>query len=91
MSKIIVLFEFPNMTIEKYDEVWQDIRAGGHENPDGLIHHAGAAKGEGVFISDVWESAEKFSAFGQILVPLLGKNGVEPVEPTVLPVHYHYS
>ena len=91
MSKIIVLFEFPEMSKEKFDKIWQDIRSAGHEKPDGLIHHVASQRGEGFVICDVWSSGDKFSAFGQVLMPILGQNGVNPVEPTVLPVHYEYN
>jgi len=35
----------------------------------------------------VWESQEKFEAFGATLIPILTGLGVDPGEPMVAPVH----
>jgi hypothetical protein len=36
---------------------------------------------------DVWESAEKFQAFGEKLMPLMQQAGLKPDEPVVFPAH----
>ena len=36
MKKVMVQFDFPGMTAKQYDQVWQDLRVAGHENPQGL-------------------------------------------------------
>jgi hypothetical protein len=36
---------------------------------------------------DVWESAEKFQAFGEKLMPLIQQAGLELDEPIVFPAH----
>ncbi len=91
MEKVIVQFDVPGMTSEQYDQIWEDLRAAGHANPNGLISHVGAATDRGWLVVDVWESADKFNEFGQTLMPILAKNGVQEVEPVVLPLHYMYS
>ncbi len=91
MKKVIVQFDSPDMTSKQYDQVWQDLRAAGHANPKGLIHHVGAPTDKGWMVVDVWESAEHFNEFGKTLMPILTKNGVPPAEPVVLPLHYLYS
>ena len=91
MEKVVVYFDMPGMTASQYDQIWQDLRATGHESPKGLLYHVGAATTNGWMVVDVWESAGHFNEFGKTLMPILVKNGVPPVEPIVLPVHYLYS
>jgi hypothetical protein len=38
-------------------------------------------------VLDVWESAEKFQAFGEKLMPLIQQAGLKPDEPIVFPAH----
>jgi len=91
MEKIMVQFDFPKMTAKQYEQVWQDLRAAGHENPKGLIHHVSAQIDNGMKVVDVWENADKFNEFGQTLMPILNKNGITPTQPTVLPLNYEYT
>ena len=91
MKNIVVLFNSPGMTSKQYDDVWEDLRAAGQTNPDGLLHHIGAPTADGWMVVDVWESEEHFNKFGEILMPLLEKNQVPETEPIVMPLHYSYS
>ena len=38
-------------------------------------------------VYDVWESPEAFQAFGEVLMPLITKVGIDVGEPAVMPVH----
>ncbi|MCH7516220.1 MAG: hypothetical protein IIB08_03685 [Bacteroidetes bacterium] len=40
-----------------------------------------------MFWTDVWESEEKFGAFGEVLMPIMSSAGVTPVPPKITPVH----
>jgi hypothetical protein len=91
MKKVLVQFNFPGMPASKYDQVWRDLRAAGHANPKGLIYHWGAQNGNDWVVVDLWESAEAFAAFGEVIMPLMAKNEVPEVEPTVLPVYFEYA
>jgi len=91
MKKVTVHFNLPGMTASQYDQIWNDLKAAGEGNPKGLIHHVGAPTANGWSVVDVWQSAELFNEFGKKLMPILAKNGVPPVEPMVLPVHYEYT
>lgn len=91
IKKIVVQFDFPNMTSKQYDQIWQDLREAGHENPKGLEHHIGAPTDKGWKVVDVWENADKFNEFGQTLMPILSKNGITPPQPVILPLHYEYA
>jgi quinol monooxygenase YgiN len=78
----------PGMNAKKYDEVMPTIEASGQWPPDGLQYHV-AFEADGVFrVSEIWESQAKFEAFGQRLMPILQKEGIELAgPPEVLPVH----
>jgi hypothetical protein len=91
MEKVIVYFDMPGMTSGQYDQIWQDLRAAGHTNPKGLIHHFGAPTASGWMVVDVWESADHFNEFGKTLMPILERHKVPPAEHLVLPLHYSYS
>jgi hypothetical protein len=90
-KKVMVQFEFPNMSSNQFDQIWQDLRAAGYENPKGLLHHAAAPTDTGLKVVDVWENADKFNEFGQTLMPILDKNGIQGIQPVILPLHYEYS
>ncbi len=88
-----VIFHFQGATNEQYDEV---TRALNNEQPmrsladwagGGILSHAAGATPDGLRVIDVWESPEKFRAFGEKLVPLLQQAGINPAEPVVFPVH----
>lgn len=91
MEKVIVQFNIPGMTAQQYDQVWEDLRAAGQANPEGLAHHVGGPQGDNWVVVDLWESAEAFGKFGETLVPILEKNGVGPVEPVVIPAHFVHT
>jgi len=48
---------------------------------------AAGATPAGLCVLDVWESAEKFQAFGEKLMPLIQQAGLKPDEPIVFPAH----
>ena len=78
-------------TTKQYDQAWNDLRAAGHANPKGLLHHICAQKGNDLVVVDVWESQEAFTKYAEILGPIMVKNGMPKVEPTFLPVHNEYK
>ena len=85
---ILASFKIPTMNAESYMNGVNALEAAGAGNPNGRILHVAALQEDGsVFINDVWESAEAFEEFGKILIPILIESGVEPVEPSIYPVH----
>ena len=38
-------------------------------------------------VSEIWDSQEKFEAFGQRLMPILADVGIDPGKPEILEVH----
>ncbi len=88
-----VIFIFPGATIDQYEEVCrginngQPMRALADWPGGGCLSHAAGLTPEGLRVTDVWESPEKFQAFGEMLMPLLAQAGMEAAEPVVFPVH----
>jgi hypothetical protein len=81
---IAVFFEFPNESIEKYDQALAetpDLR-----NQEPRSHHICFKTESGWGVVDVWESEESFAKFGETLGPILQKLGLQ-AQPKVHPVH----
>ncbi len=92
MKKVVIQFNIPNWGTKQYEQVWTDLRKAGHENPKGLLYHVSAPKGNDFSVTDVWESEEAFQKFGETLMPILAKNGVDTSrKPEILAVHYEYA
>jgi hypothetical protein len=88
MKRILVLFRFPNVSLQQYDAIWADLRAAGFSHPEGAVFHVGAATDDGgLTVVDVWESQEAFDQFGKTLMPLLAKHDLPMIQPQVLPAH----
>ena len=85
---ILVRFEPDSqVTAEQYDETIRRLEDGGDFPPDGLELHVAFMVDGNLRVSEVWDSQEKFEAFGERLMPLLADVGIDPGEPTVLEVH----
>ena len=88
MSILVRFTGAPGMGAEKYDETMPKIEASGQFPPDGLEYHVAFNAGGSFRVSEIWDSKEKFEAFGQRLMPILAENGIELVgPPEVLEVH----
>lgn len=91
MESVVVVFSSPEMTAEKFDKVWDELRTAGQANPKGLISHVGFAKPDGTWnVMDIWESAAAFAEFGKVLVPIMQSNMDNIPEPAIFPAHYVY-
>ncbi len=88
MSIVVRFTGAPTVTKEKYDECVSRLESEGDFPPDGLEYHV-AFGSEGAFrVSEVWDSQEKFEAFGQRLMPILAELGIELAgDPEVFEVH----
>ena len=89
-----VYFNFPDTTVEQYDEVCrrlnngQPMRALSDWPGGGCLEHAAWGEESGTLgVFDVWESPEAFQRFGETLMPILGEVGMPQVEPHVMPLH----
>jgi hypothetical protein len=83
---VLISMEFP-ATTDQYDQVNEAI---GEEPPDGLMVHTATDMDGTMRIVDVWESADKFAAFGERLGPaveaVLGAGGPGP-QPEIQELH----
>ena len=80
-------FHPEGMTTAKYDEIIKDLEAAGQGRPKGRLHHSAFGAPDGLSVFDVWTSQEDFDAFGQTLMPILEKHGLDAGQPDVVPVH----
>ena len=83
---IAAYFHPEKLTSAQYDDVVKKIEAAGHGTPKGRVHHSSFDDGNGLSVFEIWESQETFEAFGQVLMPILEKAGIQ-AEPMVMPVH----
>jgi hypothetical protein len=75
------------MTAGNYDEIIQRLEAAGAGNPPGRTYHVAFGEDSGLSVFDIWDSTEQFDKFGETLMPILQSLGVDPGEPSVVPVH----
>jgi len=87
MKQIMVTFNFQGAKSDQYDAIMDDLNPSGILNNSGLLFHACAKSSNGLKVCDVWESEESFKKFGETLIPLVKKHGVEAVPPEILPMH----
>jgi hypothetical protein len=87
MSKIVAIFRVPGMTPEQYDNIHKDLDAIGQRRQEKRPIHIMALWNNGSTVIDVWDSQEDLNKFFETLGPILVKNGVNPPEPEILPVH----
>lgn len=89
MSILVRFTTAPSMTAAMYDETIRRLEAELDSwPPDGLEYHCAFTAGGSFRVSEVWESMEKFEAFGALLMPILSETGVELAgDPEILEVH----
>lgn len=89
-----VTLEFPAMTTDQYDRVCGLMgltpRGAG---PGGMLFHWAAVEGDGMYITDVWDSRERFETFARNRIgPLSQAVGVAaPPRTTFDEVHSHLT
>ena len=81
---IVVRFHPTGMTRQQYDEADQKLRAAGAWPPDGMDYHVCFGQDGDLRVSEIWDSQEKFEAFGQRLMPILAEVGIDPGTPEIL-------
>jgi hypothetical protein len=88
MSILVRFTGAPGLSSALYDGTMPEIEASGEWPPEGLAFHC-AFVADGTFrVSEVWDSQEKFEAFGQRLMPILAGAGIELAgPPEIIEVH----
>jgi len=85
---IVMVSDAGTDNVEQYDQIIKQLDEGGHGNPPGRLSHTSARKDNGsYFVVDVWESAEAFERFGQVLVPLIEAAGGGAPDIKISPLH----
>jgi hypothetical protein len=82
-----VYFSPAAMSAEKYNECIKLLRNAGAGNPTGRSYHASFGPQDKLMVFDVWTSQAAFDKFGKTLMPILQQLGVDPGQPSVMPVH----
>jgi hypothetical protein len=82
-------FRATGFTPTKYDETIKQLeQAGaGFGSVPGRTFHCALEVDGAIHVFDVWESMEQFEKFGEPLMPILSKLGVDPGQPQVSPIH----
>lgn len=86
---IVVHFTGKGMTSAQYDQILVELQKVTTFPPAGQISHVCYQTTEGLKVIDVFESAEVFSAFGEKLMPILQKLGVNAGQPAIYSL-YNY-
>ena len=85
---ILVRFEpASSVSTDQYDETIRKLEDAGDFPPDGLDYHVAFMVDGQLRVSEIWDSEEKFQAFGERLMPILADVGIDPGEPTLLEIH----
>jgi hypothetical protein len=83
---IAVYFHPAKLDVQQYQGVVDALQGNGDWPPPGLVHHSCFGEGDGLMVYEVWESQERFDAFGPRLMPVLQQHQVESGQPEVMPV-----
>lgn len=81
---IVVLFDFPDESIDKYDQALAEAADLRHQAA--RSHHICFETDGGWGVVDVWDSEEAFAEFGEVLGPVLQKLGLD-AQPKIHPLH----
>lgn len=85
---IVVRFPQSNVTRDTYESVRKALQDGGDWPADGCQLHTCFGEESNVRVSEIWESREKFEAFGETLRPYLEQGGIQLAgEPDVFEAH----
>ena len=85
---IVVRFPTSNLKRSQYDSVHNALNESGNWPAPGCLFHVCFGDEGDLLISEVWESREKFDAFGETLRPKIGEAGIQlSGEPEVFEAH----
>jgi len=88
MSIVVRFTGAPSVTREKYDATMRRLESEDDFPPDGLEYHVAFGSDGDFRVSEIWDSQEKFDAFGHRLMPILDEMGIELAgPPEVMEVH----
>src|SRR6266516_8100321 len=82
-----IYFSPAAMSAAKYDECIKLLKKAGAGNPAGRSYHAAFGPNDKLMVFDVWTSQAAFDRFGKTLMPILQQLGIDPGQPSVMPMH----
>jgi hypothetical protein len=82
-----VYFAPAAMSSEQYGECIKLLRKAGAGNPPGRTYHAAFGAPDHIMVFDVWTSQAAFDKFGKTLMPILQQIGIDPGQPSIMPMH----
>ena len=85
---VVVRYPVVGLTRRQYDEVSRRMEEAGVWPPDGLQMHVLFGTEGDLKVSEIWESSQQLTAFGERLLPVLNEVGVQAAgEPEIFEVH----
>ena len=85
---IVVRFPVVGLTRQQYDEVNRRLEEAGMWPPDGMRMHVLFGTEGDLKVSEIWDSPEQLTAFGERLMPVLTEVGIQATgEPEIFEVH----
>jgi hypothetical protein len=75
------------VTAAKYDECIKLLKKAGAGNPAGRSYHSAISPKDKLTVFEVWTSHAAFDKFAKTLMPILQQLGIDPGQPTIMPVH----
>lgn len=75
------------MSAEKYNECIRLLKKAGAGHPSGRSYHASFGPKDKLMVFDVWSSQASFDKFGKTLTPILQQLGIDPGQPSIMPMH----
>ena len=84
---ILATFSPPSMTAEQYDQIVKRLYDDGIQPAPGLNTEIAYGSGDQLKVLVLFESIEKFEAFGARLGPILEEFKMDPGGPTIFEVH----
>lgn len=75
------------MSAAQYDECVKALRKAGAGHPTGRTYHSAFGAPGKIQVFDVWTSQAAFDKFGKTLMPIMATLGIDPGQPTVMPIH----
>ena len=82
-------FKPSGFTPAVYDDALKqlDEAGAGIGSVPGRTFHCALEVDGAIHVFDIWDSMEQFEKFGEALIPVLSKLGVDPGEPQIATVH----
>jgi hypothetical protein len=74
------------MNQKQYEDIEKALGEAGAGSPKGRLFHHCFGEGDHLMVFDIFEDQASFEAFGEKLMPVLKKMGVETGTPDVMPM-----